>query len=739
MLDRSRSGSSHRGSIRAGRHGLSADGVSREEFLKLSGAAGLFVAGSGGVVAALGGQAGAQSTGGKGSFSAPFAEPTIDGTPDGTRTSNKCIKRADGTWQCKPAAGSVALLPDGRFLYFNALEGTENIELTILTEIDEAFVNDQTRVLTLGNGDEPSWERPEPVDGGANPDGNDSTFLLPEILVTDDDKNDGALFCADLVHLPDGSIIAVGGTDYYEEANIVELEGLRNSRVFNPADETWRQTGSMNFGRWYPTIVTLANNDIFVSSGVTKLIKPVYPEDPQQSGRNVVQTETFNINNGQWTENSEAAQRSLPLFPRNHLLPNGHVLYNAGGQAFNPFGQAYDQALWNIVGAYDPQADAWSDVGYAGFPLELNETGLEQISAELEGDEDDDSDGGLLGGAVDGLTGALRNLLGERAEDQQDLASKLGDALGESVDPTRAASAAGTGFRGSTFSIMMPLEADDNGNYNEAEFLTAGGVLGAVVLNSPGTYVGTPFSRIDTLSTGGEDIGYVSRLTGPMNNRRWYPTGVLLPTGEVMAFSGGDRDGVVAPGLDRPIKQAELFDPESETWKPMASGNNPRTYHNTAILMPDGRVLVGGHAPISTAYLNNTNLEEAGFSPNDGRDPSFEIYSPPYVSEERPTISNSTDQPRPVSLGQSLPIQTPDAADIESVMLVRRTTLTHLVDGDQRAVKLPFEASGNRITAQMPESPAVAPAGQYLVFVNRQGDNGLVPSVAMPVQIPLES
>ena len=24
------------------------------------------------------------------------------------------------------------------------------------------------------------------------------------ILVTDDDKNDGALFCADLVHLPDG-------------------------------------------------------------------------------------------------------------------------------------------------------------------------------------------------------------------------------------------------------------------------------------------------------------------------------------------------------------------------------------------------------------------------------------------------------------------------------------------------------------------------------------------------------
>lgn len=730
MLDRSRGRPLRLGDGgRANQDGAVSNGVSREEFLKLSGAAGLFVVGSGGVVAALGDRAGAQSAGGGGSFSAPFAEPTIAGQ----RTSEKCIK-IDGRWVCKPAAGSVALLPDGRFLYFNALEGTENIETSILTEIDDAFVNDQTRVLTLGENDRPDWVRPEPVDGGANPDGNDSTFLLGDILVTDDDKNDGALFCADLVHLPDGSIIAVGGTDYYEEAGITELEGLKNARVFNPRDNTWRQTGSMNFGRWYPTVVTLANNDIFVSSGVTKLVKPVYPEDPQQSGRNVVQTEIFDIKTGEWSENGPAAQRSLPLFPRNHLLPNGHVLYNAGGQAFNPFGQSYDQALWNIVGTYDPQADAWSDVGYAGLPLELNETGLEQIASELG---DDDDSGGLIGGVADGLTGALRDLVGTRAEDQEDLASKLGDALGGTVDPTEAASAAGIGFRGSTFSMMLPLEAGERGEYDKAEFLTAGGVLGAVVLNSPGTYVGTPFSRIDTLSTGGDEVGYVSRLTGPMNNRRWYPTGVLLPTGEVMAFSGGDRDGVVAPGFDRPIKQAELFDPETETWRPMASGNNPRTYHNTAILMPDGRVLVGGHAPISTAYLSNINLEEAGFSPNDGRDPSFEIYSPPYVSEERPVIGNATERPRPVSLGQSLSIKTPDAADIESVMLVRRTTLTHLVDGDQRAIKLPFETGGNGLAARMPDSAAVAPAGQYLVFINARGDSGLVPSVAMPVEIPL--
>ena len=33
---------------------------------------------------------------------------------------------------------------------------------------------------------------------------------------------------------------------------VVELEGLRNARVYDPATNRWQQTGSMNVGRWYP-------------------------------------------------------------------------------------------------------------------------------------------------------------------------------------------------------------------------------------------------------------------------------------------------------------------------------------------------------------------------------------------------------------------------------------------------------------------------------------------------------
>src|SRR5205823_71398 len=155
---------------------------------------------------------------------------------------------------------------------------------------------------------------------------------------------------------------------------VIELEGIRNTRVFLPRTNNWVQADSMNHGRWYPALVTLGKGQVFVASGVTKLIKPVYPTHPQDSGTNVKQTETYDPRTDKWTDNGSAADRSLPLFPRLHLLPNGHVYYDAAGQAFNPAGQAYDEALWNVAAVYDPGSKSWRDLGvpalgspYGGF------------------------------------------------------------------------------------------------------------------------------------------------------------------------------------------------------------------------------------------------------------------------------------------------------------------------------------------------------------------------------------
>ncbi|MDP9067021.1 MAG: DUF1929 domain-containing protein [Actinomycetota bacterium] len=589
-----------------------------------------------------------------GSFSRAFAEPTIQGKA----SKKNCVRDHDGNLQCKPTAGSIAVLPDGRILYWNALEGTENVKDSIGAEYGKVSINDQTRVLDL-SGDQPRWSEPSPLRAGANPDGYETEPLLGE-GASKEKYNDGALFCSDLTVLADGSVLAVGGTAYYNDPEVgpvqqVELEGLRNSRIFHPETNTWTQSGDMKHGRWYPTLVTLGNGDVFVASGVQKLLKPVYPSHPEDSGRNIVQTETYDPKSGKWSYNGTTADRSLPLYPRLHLLPNGHVFYNAAGQAFNPAGESYDEALWNLTATYDPKSASWTNLGLAGLGTQT------------------------------------------------------------------------PGFRGSSFSIMLPLEPDKEGRYTRAEFLSAGGVLGT----SPGGYVAVPTSAITSVATGSK-VAVASRPTSSLNHSRWYSTAIALPTGEVVAFSGADRDEVVAPGTGFPITQAELFDPETEEWRPVATSTHARTYHNSATLLPDGRVLVGGHAPITTLYGKHQTLP-GGFSPNDGRDPSFEIFSPPYMfAGDRPAIRNA---PSKVGYDDTFRVVVDrSAAAIDSVVLVRNPSLTHLMDADQRTVSLPvISRNGNVLRVAAPPNGNVAPPGPYMLFANGRVGDSVVPSVSAPV------
>jgi hypothetical protein len=260
-------------------------------------------------------------------------------------------------------------------------------------------------------------------------------------------------------------------------------------------------------------------------------------------------------------------------------------------------------------------------------------------------------------------------------------------------------------------------------------------------------------SRIDTVTTElgastkeGKVTSYDSEITGSLSEPRWYGTNVLLPDDSVMVFSGGDRDGVAAPGVEFPRKRAERFDLKTKRWTPMATAVNPRTYHNTAIMMQDGRVLVGGHAPISTLYIRNINLAALGLSPNDGRDPSFEIFTPPYVgNKERPVLNgfNKSTEVDPATgspmttqfnLGDqiSLSMGKDYGAQLDSITVIRHTVMTHLIDGDQRSVVIPKSAissDGNNLTFALPKQKAVLPQGAYMVFVRIKDSKGnLLPS-----------
>jgi hypothetical protein len=246
-------------------------------------------------------------------------------------------------------------------------------------------------------------------------------------------------------------------------------------------------------------------------------------------------------------------------------------------------------------------------------------------------------------------------------------------------------------------------------------------------------YLANASSVINTIDTAHNDA-FSSAATGALNNARWFSTAVVLPTGNVLAFNGANRDEVVGPGTSFPVQQTEEFDPSTNTWTKLASSIDPRTYHNTAVLLPTGQVLVGGNAPISTLYAYNQTLP-GGFS-NDFRNPSFELYNPPYLNWGIPQ-PRITHGPSKVSFGRTIIITTNQpAAKIAKVMLVRNTALTHLVDGDQKAIDLTVLARhGHRLVLAAPPSGDVAPPGPYLIFADQSTAKGLIPSVAQQVSV----
>jgi len=328
----------------------------------------------------------------------------------------------------------------------------------------------------------------------------------------------------------------------------------------------------------------------------------------------------------------------------------------------------------------------------------------------------------------------LSDLVGTTLSDPTAAIEQLMDAP---VDARVLERTIGSGMRGSTFSAMLPLRPDTSGGYHEAEFLTAGGVPTYVTVGSPGGYLPISSSRIDTVEVNNDEMSYSSRLTGPLNEPRWYSYSVVMPDDSVMIFSGGNRDGVVLPGLEGAYRKAERFDPETETWQVMASAHRKRTYHNTALLMPDGRILVGGHSPINTAYASNINFDSIGIADYQSRDPSFEIYTPPYaMRDDRPVIE---DAPTTLETNGDAFTMTVSNPDVDQVMLLRRTATTHLVDGDQRAVMLPIASrSGKQLSVQMTRNPAVVPGGQYMLFASYTAEDGSrVPSVSTPVSVPV--
>jgi hypothetical protein len=139
----------------------------------------------------------------------------------------------------------------------------------------------------------------------------------------------------------------------------------------------------------------------------------------------------------------------------------------------------------------------------------------------------------------------------------------------------------------------------------------------------------------------------------------------LLADGQVLVTGG--TSGAGFNDVTSPVYNAELWNPATESWSIMAREAVPRTYHSTALLLPDARVLSSGSGEGGGVTFENSQL-------------SAQVFSPPYLYNADSTLAHRpaiTSAPVKLSYGQSFTVETPDASSVTRGTLIRLSSVTH--------------------------------------------------------------
>ncbi len=209
-----------------------------------------------------------------------------------------------------------------------------------------------------------------------------------------------------------------------------------------------------------------------------------------------------------------------------------------------------------------------------------------------------------------------------------------------------------------------------------------------------------------------------------LNFERTMHNSTVLPNGQVLITGGIDHAEVFSDsGAEL---TAELFDPDTNTFTPVAGMATPRTYHSVAILLIDGRVFVGGGGlcDVTPGCVNHADAE---------------IYSPPYLFTSggalatRPTIDNA-----PSEADYNSNINVSGSTTISEFTLIRSSAVTHSTNNEQRRVPVTHTGGSGNYSVAIPDRNLLPP-GYYMLFAL---DTNGVPSIARSIRIgnavPLE-
>jgi hypothetical protein len=393
-------------------------------------------------------------------------------------------------------------------------------------------------------------------------------------------------FCSGQTFLPDGRLFVAGGNEASDPGE--NLEGIKNSAIFNPWTLEWSSNPDMYIARWYPTTTALSSgSEVLVSSGRITEGDADYPATYADI------PEVFNWKKNVWRKLT-GAKKALPLYPMMYQDTDGRVLYTQPAST-----SAYLSIQNNGSWVSYKTTKNWRNIGTSAW-------------------------------------------------------------------------------------------------FDTKKIIVIGG-----------TNKGTVYRSAEVLNMNvGRGSSPSWQYTGNMACPRAHANATILPDGKVLVTGGIKVDSYDPVPSSDVCYSAELWDPTKGTFTTMASMAEPRWYHSTALLLPDGRV----------------------FSAGGNERPTAEIYSPPYLFKgTRPVI---TTYPTVVKYGKTFVLGV--GAKPARVTILALGAVTHGFNQNQRFRSLLFSGSGTRITVTPPSTQKDTPPGYYMIFIlNNDG----VPSEGKIIQL----
>ncbi len=221
-----------------------------------------------------------------------------------------------------------------------------------------------------------------------------------------------------------------------------------------------------------------------------------------------------------------------------------------------------------------------------------------------------------------------------------------------------------------------------------------------------------------SIEMSGDGKIFTTKLS-PMKHKRIFANTVVLPDGRVIVVGGQTKPRLFSD--DNAVMTPEIWDPITRTFSELPAPPDliARNYHSVALLLSDGRVIVGGGGMHGDSDIDH---------------PDVQILSPPYLFTEdgRPAVRPKIlSAPTSALNGERFQVSTDQR--ISSFVLIRLGSATHTINNDQRRIPLDFaDMTNNVYQVKIPANRGIAIPGFYMLFA--LSSNG-VPSVAKFIRV----